>query len=128
MQPPRKRNELKETLMLSIPTIFDLMATVLMNVGLLYVTASVYQMMRGAEMLFAAAFAVIFLHRKLNRFHYYGLLCCVVRHGPENSGSGNLAVGAEFLSMYYMPYGVLAWHGKHGGLHGGLHGPFESKA
>ena len=34
--------------MLSIPTFFDLIATILMNVGLLYVTASVYQMMRGA--------------------------------------------------------------------------------
>jgi hypothetical protein len=44
MQGPKKpRNELKETLMLAIPTIFDLLATVLMNVGLLWVTASVYQ-------------------------------------------------------------------------------------
>ncbi len=34
--------------MLAIPTFFDLVATILMNVGLLYVTASVYQMMRGA--------------------------------------------------------------------------------
>jgi hypothetical protein len=29
--------------MLAIPTVFDLLATVLMNVGLLWVTASVYQ-------------------------------------------------------------------------------------
>jgi drug/metabolite transporter (DMT)-like permease len=50
--------------MLFIPTAFDLIATVLMNVGLLSVTASVYQMMRGAEMLFAALFAVIFLRRR----------------------------------------------------------------
>ena len=28
------------------------------------VTASVYQMMRGAEMLFAALFAVVFLRRR----------------------------------------------------------------
>ena len=47
-QAPAKKNELKENLMLAIPTFFDLVATVLMNVGLLYVTASVYQMMRGA--------------------------------------------------------------------------------
>ncbi len=39
-----------------------------MNVGLLSVTASVYQMMRGAEMLFAAAFAFVFLRRSLNRW------------------------------------------------------------
>ena len=35
------------TFLLAIPTVFDLVATVLMNVGLLSVTASVYQMMRG---------------------------------------------------------------------------------
>ena len=67
------------TYLLAIPTVFDLVATVLMNIGLLSVTASVYQMMRGAEMLFAALFAVIFLHRALNRFHLLGILCCVVR-------------------------------------------------
>jgi hypothetical protein len=43
-------------------------AQVLMNIGLLSVTASVYQMMRGAEMLFAAVFAVLFLRRALNRW------------------------------------------------------------
>lgn len=39
---------------------------------------SVYQMMRGAEMLFAAVFSVVFLHRSLNRLHMTGILCCVV--------------------------------------------------
>ena len=67
------------TYLLAIPTVFDLVATVLMNIGLLSVTASVYQMMRGAEMLFAALFAVVFLRRTLNRFHLLGILCCVVR-------------------------------------------------
>ena len=61
----KERSEWKQTLMLAIPTAFDLVATVLMNVGLLSVTASVYQMMRGAEMLFAALFAVVFLRRTL---------------------------------------------------------------
>ena len=34
-----------------------------MSIGLLYVTASVYQMLRGGEMLFAAFFGVTFLKR-----------------------------------------------------------------
>ena len=50
---PRSRFQF---LLLAIPTVFDLIATVLMNIGLLSVTASVYQMMRGAEMLFAALY------------------------------------------------------------------------
>lgn len=74
----QKHSEWRKTLMLAIPTVFDLIATVLMNVGLLSVTASVYQMMRGAEMLFAALFAVLFLERRLNKYHYGGILCCVV--------------------------------------------------
>ncbi|GBF91089.1 hypothetical protein Rsub_04758 [Raphidocelis subcapitata] len=72
---------LRETLLLSIPSFFDLVATILMNIGLLSVTASVYQMMRGAEMLFAAVFAVTFLHRALNRFHLMGISCCVAGIG-----------------------------------------------
>lgn len=63
--------------MLVIPTAFDLVATVLMNIGLLSVTASVYQMMRGAEMLFAALFAVVFLKRSLNKYHHMGIACCI---------------------------------------------------
>jgi drug/metabolite transporter (DMT)-like permease len=83
--------------MLSIPTIFDLVATVLMNIGLLTVTASVYQMMRGAEMLFAALFAILFLARNLNKFHYGGIGCCVVGIGLVGissvlSGQGGTSV------------------------------------
>ena len=75
---PSGRQQAREIFMLAIPTAFDLMATVLMNIGLLSVTASVYQMMRGAEMLFAALFAVVFLKRQLNKYHFGGILCCVV--------------------------------------------------
>lgn len=74
---PVKRSDLREALMLSIPTVFDLIATVLMNIGLLSVTASVYQMMRGAEMVFAAVLAITFLKRTLNRLHYSGISACI---------------------------------------------------
>ena len=83
-------NSTKEIFMVGIRTLFDLVATVLMYIGLLSVTASVYQMMRGAEMLFAALFAVSFLQRKLNKYHYMGILCCVVsnasllQHSPKS--------------------------------------------
>lgn len=73
-----EKGSLKETLLLAIPSFFDLIATILMNIGLLSVTASVYQMMRGAEMLFAAGMAVVFLKRHLNKYHYLGILCCGV--------------------------------------------------
>jgi drug/metabolite transporter (DMT)-like permease len=92
-----KRPEWRDALMLSIPTGFDLIATVLMNIGLLTVTASVYQMMRGAEMLFAAVFAILFLHRSLNKLHYSGIGCCIagitlVGLSSVLSGQGGTAV------------------------------------
>ena len=91
--------------MLSIPTVFDLVATVLMNVGLLSVTASVYQMMRGAEMVFAAILAVVFQQRSLNKLHFMGIGCCIcgiclVGLSSVLSGEGGTAVpvtGAQVL-------------------------------
>lgn len=90
-EPPRTHSEVRETLLLGIPTFFDLVATVLMNIGLLSVTASVYQMMRGAEMLFAALFAVLFLQRTLNKYHLAGILCCVI--GITLVGTSSLLSG-----------------------------------
>ena len=72
------RPEWKKALMVTIPTFFDVAASVLMNLGLLSVTASVYQMLRGAQMLFAALFAVLFLKRRLNLQHIAGMTCCLL--------------------------------------------------
>lgn len=47
-----------------VPVAFrDLTGCGQMSIGLLSVTASVYQMLRGAEMLFAALFSVTILKR-----------------------------------------------------------------
>ena len=53
--------------MLAIPMALDLVATILLSVGLLVTTASVSQMLRGSGMLFAALFALTFLKRHLNK-------------------------------------------------------------
>ncbi|KNC85834.1 hypothetical protein SARC_02017 [Sphaeroforma arctica JP610] len=57
----------------ALPTLCDLSATTIMNVGLIYTTASVYQMIRGAMVLFTAVFSVVFLKRTLFLKHYIGL-------------------------------------------------------
>jgi multidrug transporter EmrE-like cation transporter len=58
----------------AVPAVADLVATALMNMGLVHITASVYQMLRGAELVFAAIFSIVFLKRKLNYMHLNGLL------------------------------------------------------
>lgn len=45
----KKHSEVRNTLLLAIPTMFDLTATILMSVGLLYVTASVYQVLMSEK-------------------------------------------------------------------------------
>ncbi|KAK6509587.1 hypothetical protein TWF481_004325 [Arthrobotrys musiformis] len=64
-------------LLLSLPAICDICGTTLMNVGLLFVAASIYQMTRGALVLFVGLFSVIFLKRHLYIFHWLALFIVV---------------------------------------------------
>ena len=66
----------KQLLALALPSFFDLVATVLMNTGLVWTTVSVYQMMRGSELLFAALFSIMFLGKRLNRYHFSAIGGC----------------------------------------------------
>lgn len=49
-----------------------------MNVGLLFVVPSIYQMTRGALVLFVGLFSVIFLKRKLHLFQWFALFTVVL--------------------------------------------------
>lgn len=60
-------------LLLALPSICDILGTTLMNAGLLLVAASIYQMTRGALVLFVGLFSVIFLHRHLYSFQWVSL-------------------------------------------------------
>lgn len=60
-------------LLLALPSICDILGTTLMNAGLLLVAASIYQMTRGALVLFVGLFSVIFLHRHLYAFQWVSL-------------------------------------------------------
>ena len=63
----------KLILVIAVPTIFDLIATTLAGIGLLWTSVSVYQMLRGALMAFGALFSICFLKKKLKKFHWVGL-------------------------------------------------------
>jgi drug/metabolite transporter (DMT)-like permease len=64
--------------LLAAPACCDIAGTTLMNVGLLFVAASVYQMTRGALVLFVGLFSVLFLHRKLYLYHWLALFIVVL--------------------------------------------------
>ena len=55
----------RSSFVLCIPAAFDLVATALMNIGLLSLRVSVYQMLRGAsELVFTRLFAAMLLKRR----------------------------------------------------------------
>jgi drug/metabolite transporter (DMT)-like permease len=62
---------------LALPACCDIAGTTLMNVGLLFVAASIYQMTRGALVLFVGLFSVLFLKRHLNLYKWLALVIVV---------------------------------------------------
>ncbi|KAG5922642.1 hypothetical protein E4U61_004760 [Claviceps capensis] len=61
-------------MLLALPAICDICGTTLMNVGLLLVAASIFQMTRGALVLFVGVFSVVFLGRHLHLFQWLSLV------------------------------------------------------
>jgi len=68
----------RTVLLLALPSCCDLAGTTLMNVGLLFVAASIYQMTRGALVLFVGLFSVWFLKRHLGAYKWFSLFVVVV--------------------------------------------------
>ncbi|KAJ2922474.1 hypothetical protein H1R20_g14618, partial [Candolleomyces eurysporus] len=76
-------------LLLWIPAACDLTGTTLMNIGLLYTPVSIYQMTRGALVLFVGVFSVLFLKRRLWLYQWISLI--IVMSGVALVGySGSL--------------------------------------
>ena len=63
--------------LLAIPACCDITGTTLMNIGLLFVAASIYQMTRGALIIFVGVFSVIFLRRKIYLHQWFALFAVV---------------------------------------------------
>ncbi|PVF97822.1 hypothetical protein CPB86DRAFT_406545 [Serendipita vermifera] len=61
-----------------LPALCDLTATTLMNIGLLYTPVSIYQMTRGALVLFVGILSVLFLKRRLHLYQWFALTVVVL--------------------------------------------------
>jgi drug/metabolite transporter (DMT)-like permease len=71
--PPQKLTG-RHILLLWLPALCDLTGTTLMNVGLLYTPVSIYQMTRGALVLFVGILSVVFLRRRLHLYQWLSLV------------------------------------------------------
>eukprot|EP00930_Biecheleria_cincta_P093883 TRINITY_DN8453_c0_g1_i1.p1 TRINITY_DN8453_c0_g1~~TRINITY_DN8453_c0_g1_i1.p1 ORF type:complete len:400 (-),score=67.57 TRINITY_DN8453_c0_g1_i1:526-1725(-) len=79
--------------LVAIPAACDLLATAFACIGIMYIPASVWQMLRGATIIFAAIASIIFLGRKLLCFNWLGLFLCVV--GVTTVGLANMSSAAD---------------------------------
>lgn len=75
---PTTNLKVKRYLMIGLPAALDLTATVMCFVGLLYNPASVWQMLRGAEIIFCAILSVFFLGRRLQAHHWVAVGLCFI--------------------------------------------------
>jgi len=87
-----------------VPAGCDVFGTGIASVAMMYIQAAVWQMMRGAIIVFSAILAVIFLKRKLRAFHWIGVavtvigLClvgfaAVMQQTPSNPRSDHATLG-----------------------------------
>ena len=74
----------------ALPALCDSGATTLLNLGLYYTYASVFQMLRGTLVVFAGALTIGILKRRLHSHHWLGMVLIVV---------GAALVGASSLLM-----------------------------
>jgi len=77
--------------LVAIPAAFDLLATAFSCIGIMYIPASVWQMLRGSALVFCALQSVCFLKRRLYAFNWIGLTICVV--GITTVGVANVLGG-----------------------------------
>jgi len=72
-KPKGEEGEWKTYFLVAIPAVCDLVATILANIGLQWISASVWQMLRGAMVIFSAVLSIIFLNRKFYLFNWIGV-------------------------------------------------------
>jgi len=68
----------QKVLVVAFPAGFDLLATAFCCMGMLYIPASIWQMLKGGSVIFCGILSVTFLKRKLYAFSWVGLCLCVV--------------------------------------------------
>ena len=93
-------------LFLALPGVCDFIALPLMNLGLILIDASVYQMIRGGLVFITAMMSIMFLKTKLHRHHWIALVCIVggviivgINSVLKAGGSDNIVIGIILLIL-----------------------------
>jgi drug/metabolite transporter (DMT)-like permease len=95
-QEQARLSQLRQLLPLTVPAIFDLISTLLMILGLMYINASVWMLLRGAGVVFVALMKNFFLDDALRPNMWVGVFtiaCGVVLVGLSSNVGLNLSDG-----------------------------------
>lgn len=65
-------------LIYSIPCIFDIISASLLNISLLGLSTSTFQMLRGGVILFTCLFSILILRRKIRNYQYFGIFLTLI--------------------------------------------------
>jgi drug/metabolite transporter (DMT)-like permease len=82
-------------LYLLVPAFFDLISSTLQYTSLNFVSASIYQMMRGGTVLTTFIFSILFLKLKIKNFQLYG--CALVLLGVIVVGVNNMVFSKKIV-------------------------------
>jgi len=93
--------------LIMIPAVFDLFATTLSGVGLLWVDASVYQMLRGSLLIFSAFLSIVFLGKRLKNYHWAGIAITCIAVTMVGTASVKSSSGEEGTSSGLQVLGII---------------------
>ena len=102
----KEANFFEAAKLISIPAILDLIATACCFVGILYNSASVFQMLRGSMIIFSALLSVVVLKKRLYGYHWLGVaLCClaILVVGYSNIMGASLSSSGSYISSNNLP-------------------------
>jgi len=107
----------QKILLVMIPASIDVGATGFGCIGMVLVPASVWQMLRGAMIIFAAIFSVTFLKKKMFLYGWFGVTLCVagvatigvasIVGSPAKSGEGGQADWALAFGIGMILFGQV---------------------
>ncbi|KAF1774665.1 Nucleotide-sugar transporter [Phytophthora cactorum] len=104
------RVSLRTLAAIALPSLLDLLQTVLCNVGLLWISSSVFQMARGSIIIFSAFFSVRLMGKKLYGYHYASIwivMLAVALVGYAGVGHHSTATAADDADAFNAVLGLF---------------------
>jgi drug/metabolite transporter (DMT)-like permease len=74
----RVQASFRQKVMVAVPCAFDLIASTLMTFGLIWINASIFQMLRGSMVIFSAVFSIVFLKKRIIPAEWFGICLVIV--------------------------------------------------